>query len=95
MARDKLRYGLRWKIGDGKCIKVWRIIGHVPGRKLNGNQEVLVVRDLIDEDRKWWDDRKIEAVFDEETANIIKALPLDNLNGLDSVVWNETPPGIF
>ena len=97
MARDRLRYGLRWKIGDGKCIKVWKDnwLTWVPGRKLNGNQEVLVVRDLIDEDRKWWDDRKIEAVFDEETANMIKALPLDNLNGLDSVVWNETPSGIF
>ena len=42
-----------------------------------------LVKELIDEDLHWWDMEKLEAVFNENTTNMIKRIPLASLNRLD------------
>jgi hypothetical protein len=55
-ARETLRRGLKWKIGDGKMINNWRD-KWLPITPVGKQTDVtVVVRDLIDEDRRWWNE---------------------------------------
>ena len=84
-ARDTLNEGLRWKVGDGKSIRFWKDkwLPCVPRRNPIGVEDVELVKELIDEDLHWWDMEKLEAVFNENTTNMIKRIPLASLNRLD------------
>ena len=64
------------------------------GRKPNGSC-VTVVRDLIDENRNWWNETIIDEVFDPSTVRVIKRMPLRSLSSHDVVTWSEAPFGTY
>ena len=51
--------------------------------------------DLIDEDTRQWDRGKIHALFTARTRNEILALPLNNLQAQDSLIWMENKARTF
>jgi hypothetical protein len=67
--------GIKWKVGDGRSINVWRDkwlgLPFTPGVQQDENSGLLV-RDLIDKDRNWWNEVLIDMVFDRRTAAAIK-----------------------
>ena len=89
-ARDLIREGSRWQVGDGRSIGVFthRWLTHtlIP---LNDAPPDMKVCELIDHDSRQWDRGKIDAMFSPQTRNEIMSLPLKNLNSQDSVCWME------
>ena len=65
--------GIKWKVGDGRSINVWRDkwLPFTPGGQQDENSSLLV-KDLIDEDKNWWNEALIDMVFDRKTAAAIK-----------------------
>ncbi|KAJ8628306.1 hypothetical protein MRB53_021613 [Persea americana] len=96
LRKDTLHEGMLWKIGDGRTIEIWedKWLQCIPGRKPNG-PIVKFVRELIDEDRSWWNESIINGDFDAETGRVIKQMVLGTLNSPDSVRWNETSTGEY
>ena len=65
-----------------------------PGR--NPDRPIVTfVRDLVDEDRKWWNEELIDKIFDSQTARVIKQISLGSINNLDCVRWKETQLGEY
>lgn len=56
---------------------------------------VVAVKDLIDEDRRWWNEPLIDEVLQPDTATAIKNLNLGNHNGKDQPVQGERKSGVF
>ena len=88
--REVIIAGSRWKIGDRKHIGVTthKWLSHDP--IFNGEPDLeLKVSDLIDEDTRQWDRGKIHALFTARTRTEILALPLNNLQARDFLIWME------
>ena len=95
-ARDTIQAGMMWKVGDGRTIKIWedKWLPCTPARKQNG-PNVTFVRELIDEDRGWWNESIIDATFDVKSAQVIKQMALCNFNSPDRARWKETTSGEY
>jgi hypothetical protein len=95
-ARDTIQAGMMWKVGDGRTIKIWedKWLPCIPARKQNG-PNVTFVRELIDEDRGWWNESIIDATFDVKSAQVIKQMALCNFNSPDRARWKETTSGEY
>ena len=89
-ARDIIHAGSRWTIGNGRSISVasssW--LPHSPGF-LSTSSQGMKVAELIDNDSRQWDRGKLSTTFDSRTCNTILALPLNNLNSQDKLIWKE------
>ncbi|RWR77259.1 to reverse trancriptase, related [Cinnamomum micranthum f. kanehirae] len=96
LAQDTLHEGMIWKIGDGRTIEIWedKRLQCIPRQKPNG-PDVKFVRELIDENRSWWNESIINGAFDAEIARVLKQMVLGNLNCPDRVRWNETSTGEY
>ena len=87
---------MMWKVGDGRSIKIWedKWLPCTPGR--NPDRPIVTfVRDLVDEDRKWWNEELIDKIFDSQTARVIKQISLGSINNPDCVRWKETQSGEY
>ena len=89
-AREIIKEGSRWKVGNGRKIGVFthRWLSHSP---VPLNEPLLNMRvcDLIEQDTRQWDRGKIHSTFAHRTCTEILSMPLDNLNSGDSVIWKE------
>ena len=77
-------------MGDGRHIQVTthKWLTHAP-IFLGSPPNPLFVSDLIDEDTRQWNRGKIQALFAPSTQQEILAIPLNNLNSSDELVWKE------
>ena len=101
MAREVLKLGMRWHIGDGRSVKIW----HDPWLPLKGSFMVHsvphgldpgeTVSALLQENTQRWNIKKIKEVFSEWEANVIVAIPLPPRPRVDRLFWDETKSGIF
>ena len=92
-ARRVISLGARWKVGDGKSIRVcnesW-MLGNSGGRvlllplELSGDS---CVADLINNNTGWWDIRKIDKCFLPFEAQSIKSIPLCSNPQSDYFFW--------
>ena len=89
-AREIIRKGTRWRVGDGRHIQVaaHKWLNHDP-IFLGSPPNSLFVSDLIDEDTRQWYRGKIQALFAPSTQKEILAIPLNNLHSSDELVWKE------
>ncbi|KAL0011861.1 hypothetical protein SO802_006969 [Lithocarpus litseifolius] len=89
-ARDIIHARSHWTIGDGRSISVtsssW--LPYSPGFLITPSQGMKVA-DLIDNDSRQWDRGKLSTTFDRRTYESILALPLNNQNSQDKLIWKE------
>ena len=89
-AREIIKEGARWKVGNGRSIRVfthdWLSHSPVPLNEFSLNMRVC---DLIDQDNKQWDRGKIYSTFAHQTQTKILVVPLNNINSEDSLIWKE------
>nr|XP_023892530.1 uncharacterized protein LOC112004511 [Quercus suber] len=87
-ARDVIREGSIWKVGDGRNIGM---ISHKWLQNepvfLNEPDEQMHVSDLINHDTRQWDRGKLVATFTQSTCKEILALPLNHLDSQDNLTW--------
>lgn len=88
--RDIINEGAHWKVGDGRTIGVatHKWLPHKP-MFLQDLPSELRVCDLIKEDSRQWDRDKLYAMFNHRTCEDILAIPLNQQNAQDSLVWME------
>jgi hypothetical protein len=100
-AREILMNGCRWRIGDGKSIKImnepW--LRGLEGAWIPSPQEQgvhdLFVNDLMLPNMKLWDKRKIESLFPIHVANRIIDMPLFDMLEDDKLIWVDSTNGIY
>ena len=95
-ARDILKEGARWKVGDGRTIGV-ATHNWLPRKPvfLHNPPSELRVCDLIKEDSRQWDRDKLYALFNHSTCEDILAILLTQQHAQDSLVWKENKAQTF
>lgn len=87
---DIIKEGTRWKVDDERKIGVfthgWLSHSPVP---LNEVSRDMRVCELIDQDTRQWGRLKILVTFAHRTQVEILAIPLNNPNSQDTLVWKE------
>ena len=89
-AREVIKEGTRWKVGDGGSIGVFTHswLSHILVTRIEVPLDMKVC-ELIGQDLRQWDKGKVFATFTAQTKDEILSLPLNNTNGHDSVIWME------
>ena len=95
-AREIIKEGAQWKVGNGRSIRVfthdWLPHSPVPLNEASLNTRVC---DLIDQDTRQWDRGKIHSTFAHQTRIEIMVVPLNNINSEDSFIWKENRAQCF
>lgn len=99
--KDTIQKGCFKRIGDGKDTKVWSD-KWVPGMEdltlaANNSQSIdlhMTVNELILQNPKRWDDRKLEDLFNRRTADIIRQISLTEESGSDEILWKANSKGV-
>ncbi|XP_065638811.1 uncharacterized protein LOC136071439 [Quercus suber] len=100
-AQDIVKRGLRWQVGDGEKIQVWkdkwlqqpstyRVV-----TPMSSSQLVVMVCDLIDGDRKEWKEDLIRQCFFPQDVEAILSIPLSAHGARDRMIWAENKNGKF
>ena len=82
VGRDVIRRGARWRVGDGKKIRIWQdnwLPRKHPPHALScplADFESATVDILIDPRSKQWNEDIVDGLFNTEEAEIIKSIPL-------------------
>ena len=99
--RDIIRKGLRWRIGDGSCVRIFQdnwLPESQSGRVLSpvGNiPPSATVSTFIDHNLRGWKANEIDRNFLPSETAIIKVIPLSFSVSADSIYWPKTPDGIY
>jgi ribonuclease HI len=100
-ARELLKEGLVWRIGNGEDVNIWgdkwlptpsTYAVQSPRCILSENAKVV---ELIDRDSKWWNLPLIHDIFRVEEAVLIPQIPLSRYNQKDVLTWRGTTSGEF
>ena len=91
--RDVILRGSRWRIGNGKLMKVWQ--SHWLSRKHHpivfsptlSSMEDATVDILIDTPTRQRNHGLIDGNFSPQEANLIKKIPLAQVESNDSIFW--------
>ncbi|CAN1837440.1 Putative ribonuclease H protein At1g65750 [Linum perenne] len=100
-SQDIIRRGFRWKIGDGRNVKVWDDpwLREDADRFVRSGQEEGLerwcVKDLTRLDGGGWDEEVIDVLFDERDANAIMRVrpPTDGVE--DRKLWHFSKNGEY
>ena len=93
IGRDVIQRGVRWRVGNGKKIRVWQ--DHWLPRKHAPFLSVCPIADfedstvdiLIDPQTRQWNVEMVEGLFNEEEAELIKQIPLSRSATEDTLFW--------
>lgn len=95
-AKNLLIQGCRWRIGDGKSVKIWKdnwIPGHQALHKELSNMEIEVNEDtvdsLMDGNTKWWNIDKVRALFNPNVAVDIMKIIICPREQEDKWTWTQ------
>lgn len=100
-SKGLLRDGARWRIGDGKDIRVWEdawLDGPGSGRVLSPRgvlQEGETVDMFIDADKNEWREELVRATFLPFEANKILSVPIGCCGSRDELCWVLSKDGIL
>ena len=101
-AREVIKMGSRWVIGNGRRVHIWndRWIPVADMYKvislkvqIRGGEEMVSA--LIDEESRGWNSNLIRTSFLPREAEVILGIPLSPIALEDSQVWIKMPNGIF
>ena len=88
-ARDLLRRGIRWSVGNGQSVKIWEDNWGVPDlQKRPHAREVEWVSELIDDARGTWNLPVLCELFDADSVAKIQQIPLRDTRGPDLFSWS-------
>lgn len=99
--RSLLKKGLRWIIGNGKQVKIWKdkwiqrptsYCIQSPISLLDENARIV---ELIDINNHYWKSDLINQIFNPEEVRAIYAIPLSFINRDDKLAWYPTKTGLF
>ena len=101
LAQGIVRKGVRWRVGNERCIRTWKdqwlpnsfSYRVISPRSLNPH--ISMVDDLIDLGNKSWNLNLINNSFLPFEAEIIGGIPLSNRLPEDKQIWGETFNGLF
>lgn len=91
--RDVIQRGSRWRVGDGREIKIWQHhwlpIKHptVVASPIIETMEDATVDMLIDPLTRQWDESLIDGIFIPHEAEKIKKIPLARVRVEDVLLW--------
>ena len=99
IGRDVIQRGARWRVGDGKKIRIWqdhwlpkKHPPHVSSYPLvefeNSTMDIL-----IDPSRRQWIVDMIDRLFNIEEAKLIKSIPLSCKASEDVLFWPHSSNG--
>ena len=100
-ARSVISLSSRWRIGDGRTMKIWgdnwlpdQFSGKVisPQKSLPNNAKVYT---LIDEEAHSWLEDRITTEFLPHEAQSISSLLLSNRCVNDELIWKGTSQGVY
>ena len=100
-AKLVLRDGVRWCVGDGKSIKIWKdawLTSTMSGRIISPRPTMEIgesVANLIAHDKAEWKGDLVRSIFLPFEAETILSIPISTMNPVDSQVWAYNPNGIF
>lgn len=91
--RNVIQRGARWKIGNGKSVKIWQ--SHwLPQKQpslvsspMIASLEEATVDMLINADSRQWNLDLVDGIFTPEEAALIKKIPLVRCEAEDSLFW--------
>ena len=100
-ARDIIRRGAKWGVGNGRNIKVfedqWLPCGG-SGRVISPpgiHDPEMKVATLIDHELHCWKSERVDAILFPAEARVIKAIPLSLLDSLDCWFWPKNRNGVY
>lgn len=95
--RDVLRRTGRWVVGNGEKIKIeddnWILYG--AKAKLRTGCGATWVREIIDQNNRGWDVRKIRDLFDPSSVLQVFQTPIRWTQGEDFLIWPHTKSGEY
>ena len=100
-AQSIVRQGVRWRVGNGKNIRIWgekwlpRMSSfEVISPRIFLHQDTRV-SELINTERKSWNEEVIRQLFLPVDADTILGIPLSNQLPEDRLIWAESNNGCF
>ena len=101
MGRDVLQRGARWRVGNGKTIKIWQH-GWIPRKnspfvasyQIESMGEATV-SSLIEESSRQWNEELIDGIVSHEEAALIKKIPLSRMDAEDVLIWPHSQDGQY
>ena len=96
-----LQKGLRWKVGDGRLINIWRDPWLREDCNFNletpviPNLRHLTVHDLLDPHSRTWNMELIDRTFSSRDRAYILNLPPPLDSGPDRLIWHWSHNGIY
>jgi hypothetical protein len=100
-ARELLKEGLIWRVGDGRKIRFWgdrwlpTPTSHAVQTYVNSLGDTSMVERLIDKEQSGWNSTLVRSIFSPEEAEVIRNIPLSPLYPLDRLTWKGTKDGVF
>ena len=100
-AQPLIKYGLRWRLGNGENIQIWGdkwlpkpSTFMVSSPRLFMPQD-MKVGDLIDKEEATWKVGVVDALFLPHEAEAIKAIPISSNLPEDKQIWAWSTNGVF
>jgi hypothetical protein len=100
-AKEVIKKGAIWRIGDGESIKVWgdcwlpTPVSYSVQTPATNLQERMTVSELIDPVHRRWKGTLIDVNFIKEEAEVIKNIPLSPIPTKEKLIWRGTHNGVF
>ena len=101
-AREVIKMGSRWVIGNGRRVHIWNDkwipmanMYKVISPKVQISRRGEMVSCLLDEESKGWNVDLIRTKFLPHEAEVILGIPISSVAPEDSQVWAKTPNGTF
>ncbi|CAL1403382.1 unnamed protein product [Linum trigynum] len=93
--------GFRWKVGNGKLIRIWDD-EWIPGKSFFYPDPVPanefpddLVSSIIDQQQGTWDSEKVERLFSAQYRVLISKIPLSSPPKEDSRIWKDSVSGSY
>ena len=100
-SRKLIAQGSRWRIGDGKNIRIFEdawLLNSEEGRVVSPPTILsteAIVNTIIDPHSGWWNTHLIDLCFYPPEAKLIKALPLCSTIQPDTLIWPKEKSGNY
>lgn len=88
-----MQRGLKWRVTDGKSIKIWEdnwisnSVGLTTINKPLDDCTLIEVEELIDVQRGYWKEHLVDQLFCPQEGCQIHQIPL-NFCGIKDLIWN-------